>query len=175
MWTKLAAITLLSAGVMCCIAGCSRAKRQAAVWPYSGRGGVVDRDFVATVSPTNDPHAFIVKAEKVNWKPRKWIIPGPSLVSCILRDSAGREWDALSDPNPRFELHVGVGQENPEGPANQITTRITVTNVSLPPGAYTLVPIVRIAEGGPDMLQDPKAENLTVEVPVKNSLKITLK
>jgi hypothetical protein len=35
MWVRL--VLVFAVGAMCCIAGCSRAKRQAATWPYSGR------------------------------------------------------------------------------------------------------------------------------------------
>ncbi|OFX14431.1 MAG: hypothetical protein A2Z18_07930 [Armatimonadetes bacterium RBG_16_58_9] len=150
---------------VCILAGCDARKR----WTARERPDVVDRDFTALITKTDNPYVFGIEIKKVNPKANKKIGGlGGCVVDLVLRDSSGRVVSA-----DVIEITDVLGSLKP--PVDSLKGKVRLIR-GLPLGTYVVQPRVRIQEVGKDAVRGHLyADGGTVAVPAGNSVKVRVK
>lgn len=167
-------ILVLSLCIVTLLAGCSARERAVRAKLSSD---VVDHDFVAIISNTNDPYIFGVEVKKVNSKGDKQIGALGGMVDLALTDRSGKKFttDQPWDVAKYAEEVTEVFEWPRKTSVTSLKGKVKLIKTNLPPGTYTVEPRARFAESGKDRLSGPCSDGGSVAIPAGNSVKVTVK
>lgn len=163
--TRLGALLLLASCAIWCLGGCNRLKAPSS--PHD----VIDNDFLATITPTNDPTTFVVKVEKINPKPQKELIEQMTWINITIKTVAGT---VISKSLSGYIQNLGRVSSGGEY-TTSLVAKFHIVQGKLSPGSYILEPKVRAVESGKDALSSMLQDGGSVAIPAHNTLTITIK